>query len=244
MSREPWRTLIVDDEPPARRTLQLLLARYPDFTVVGECDHAAAAVDAIRALAPDVVFVDVQMPGATGIDVIHEAGLDVVPVVIFTTAYAEYAIPAFEAHALDYLLKPFSDDRFDATMRRVIRSLASARPASVGVDQTLTIKEAGRTLVIPIRDIDWVEAEDYCTRIHAGARRPLVRRSMQQLIDALEPHGFLRIHRSSIVNVARVRELRAAGSGDAEAVLADGTTLRVSRALRADLERQLTDSGR
>jgi two-component system, LytTR family, response regulator len=233
----PWRVLVVDDEPPARRTLQLLLADYRQVTVVGECDHAAAAVEAIRALKPDVLFIDVQMPGATGLDVLREAGLDAVPIVVFTTAYAEYALPAFEAHAFDYLLKPFSDERFADVMTRVLRALDAARPAAVSSGpRKLTIRDAGRTLVIPVGEIDWIEAEDYCTRIHAGTRHPLVRRSMQSLLEELAPDGFVRTHRSSIVNVTRVREVRPLASGDAEVLLADGTIVRVSRSYRSQLD--------
>jgi len=233
----PWRVLIVDDEPPARRTLELLLERYPGFQVVEQCDHAAAAIDAIRRHAPDVLFVDVQMPGATGLDVIHEAGVDVVPVVVFTTAFAEYALPAFEAHALDYLLKPFSDERFDAVMQRVTRSLEQARPVTlssrsdIDANRALTIRDAGRTFVIPVRDIDWIEAEDYCARIHAGDRHLLVRRSLQSFLSDLGA-GFARVHRSSIVNLARVREVQPLASGDQQIVLADGATVRMSRNFR------------
>jgi two-component system LytT family response regulator len=236
----PWRALIVDDERPARQTLQVLLARHPGFVVAAEADHAAAAIDAIRRESPDVLFVDVQMPGATGFDVLKETGLDAVPIVVFTTAYAEYALPAFEAHAFDYLLKPFSDERFDDVMTRIGRALAAARPASLSSrPRSLTVRDGGRVLVIPVQEIDWIEAEDYCTRIHAGARRPLIRRSMQALLEDLEADGFVRVHRSSIVNVARVREVRSIGSGDAEAVLADGTVVRVSRALRPALEQRI-----
>lgn len=231
MTARPWRVIVVDDEPPARRTLELLLARYSAFQVVEQCDHAAAAVDAIRRHEPDVLFVDVQMPGATGLDVIREAGVDVVPVVVFTTAFAEYALPAFEVHALDYLLKPFSDERFDAVMRRVTRSLEQARPVTVDANRALTIRDGGRTFVIPIRDIDWIEAEDYCVRIHAGDRHMLVRRSLQSLLEDLGA-GFARVHRSSIVNLARVREVQPLDSGDQQIVLADGATVRMSRNFR------------
>lgn len=238
MTVRPWRVIIVDDEPPARRTLELLLQRYPGFQVVEQCDHAAAAVDAIRRHGPDVLFVDVQMPGATGLDVIHETGVDVVPVVVFTTAFAEYALPAFEAHALDYLLKPFSDERFDAVMRRVTRSLEQARPVTFAdrrgefdANRALTIRDAGKTFVIPVREIDWIEAEDYCARIHAGDRHLLVRRSLQSFLDDLGP-GFARVHRSSIVNLARVREVQPLASGDQQIVLASGATVRMSRNFR------------
>jgi two-component system LytT family response regulator len=238
-----WRVLIVDDEPPARRTLELLLARYPGFEVVEQCDHAVAAVDAIRRHQPDVLFVDVQMPGATGLDVIHEAGVDVVPVVVFTTAFAEYALPAFEVHALDYLLKPFSDERFDAVMRRVTRSLEQARPVAIDRDRALTIRDAGRTFVIPVGDIDWIEAEDYCTRIHAGDRHLLVRRSLQSFLGDLGG-GFARVHRSSIVNLARVREVQPLASGDQQIVLADGATVRMSRNYREAFAAELAARSR
>jgi two-component system LytT family response regulator len=228
----------------------LLLERYPAFEVVEQCDHAAAAVDAIRRHAPDVLFVDVQMPGATGLDVIEQAGVDVVPVVVFTTAFAEYALPAFEVHALDYLLKPFSDERFDAVMRRVTRSLEQARPVSVAAhpgdadaNRALTIKDAGRTFVIPIRDIDWIEAEDYCTRIHAGDRHVLVRRSLQSFLGDLGA-GFARVHRSSIVNLARVREVQPLASGDQQIVLADRATDRMSRNFRDSFAAELTAQSR
>ena len=236
----PWRVVIVDDEPPARRTLELLLEPYPSFEIVAQCDHAAAAIAAIRRERPDVLFVDVQMPGATGLDVIRDAGIDVVPVVVFTTAFAEYALPAFEAHALDYLLKPFSDERFDEVMRRVTRNLEQAQPASIGRDRCLTIREAGRTYVIPVCDIDWIEAEDYCARIHAGDRHTLVRRSLQSFMDELAADGFVRVHRSSIVNLARVREVQPLASGDQQLTLASGATLRVSRSFRESFDALLT----
>jgi two-component system LytT family response regulator len=176
------------------------------------------------------------MPGATGLDVIREAGVDVVPVVVFSTAFAEYALPAFEAHALDYLLKPFSDERFDAVMQRVKRGLEQARPVTVAAavgdaHRSLTIRDAGRTFVIPVREIDWIEAEDYCARIHAGDRHLLVRRSLQSFLDDLGA-GFVRVHRSSIVNLARVREVQPLASGDQQIVLADGATVRMSRSFR------------
>lgn len=238
MTARRRRVVIVDDEPPARRALELLLEPYPSFEIVAQCDHAAAAVAAIRAHRPDVLFVDVQMPGATGLDVIREAGIDVVPVVVFTTAYAEYALPAFEAHALDYLLKPFSDERFDEVMRRVTASLERATPVSMDRDRALTIREAGRTYVIPLREIDWIEAEDYCARIHAGDRHVLVRRSLQSFAEELAADGFARVHRSSIVNLSRVREVQPLASGDQQLILAGGATVRLSRSFRDSFEKQ------
>jgi two-component system LytT family response regulator len=229
-----WRALIVDDEPPARRSLQILLSRYPAILVDGECDHATAAVDAIRRSKPDLLFIDVQMPDASGLDVVHGAGIDAVPVVVFTTAYAEYALQAFEAHAFDYLLKPWSDERFAEVMGRVLRALeVAAVAASVDAEtRTLVIRDGARTVIIPIAEIDWIEAEDYCTRIHAGDRHPLVRRSLRSLLADLPPATFARIHRSSIVNLDRIRELRPTPAGDAEVLLRNGTVLRMSRTYR------------
>ena len=243
MTPRRWRVLIVDDEPPARHTLELLLEPYPGFEIVGQCDHAAAAIEAVSRHQPDVLFVDVQMPGATGLDLIRETGVDAVPVVVFTTAFAEYALPAFEAHALDYLLKPFSDERFDAVMRRVSRSLENARPVTIDPDRVLTIRDAGRTYVIPVREIDWIEAEDYCARIHAGDRHLLVRRSLQSFIDELAGDGFARVHRSSIVNLAGVREVQPLSSGDQQIVLACGTSVRLSRNYREPFAAQLSVRG-
>lgn len=236
-----WRAVIVDDEPPARRSLQVLLSGYPDIDVVAECDHAAAAIDVIRSTKPDLLFIDVQMPGATGLDVIDAAGRDTVPVVVFTTAYAEYALAAFEAHAFDYLLKPWTDERFHSVMARVRRALTVAATAASmdAATRVLTVRDGSKTLRIPVTDIVWVEAEDYCTRIHAGQRRPLVRRSMQSLAEELAPAGFLRVHRSAIVNLARVREVAPLATGDADATLSDGTVVRVSRTFRDSLHRHL-----
>jgi two-component system LytT family response regulator len=239
-TKTKWRALVVDDEPPARRTLVALLGQHSQVEVVGECEHAAQAVAAIRDLKPDILFIDVQMPGATGLDVVHIAGLDTVPIVVFSTAHADYALRAFEAHAFDYLLKPFSDERFSDVMSRVLWSLERSHPASFGSrPRALTLRDGGRTIVIPISEIDWIEAQDYCTRVHAGRQRPLVRRSIQSLLEELGGDGFLRAHRSSIVNIARVREVRPLASGDAVAVLATGAHVKVSRSYRPQLENRL-----
>ena len=234
-----WRALVVDDEPPARRAIQTLLGAFDCIEVVGESDHAEAALTAIRDLKPDVLFVDVQMPGATGLDVVHKAGLGSVPVVIFTTAYSEYALKAFEAQAFDYLLKPYSDERFQQVMARVLSLLERASLAEINrIERTVIVRDAGKTLIIPIKEIDWIEAEDYCSRIHAGTRKPLVRRTMQSLIQELDDQ-FMRTHRGAIVNLSRIRELRPLPSGEAEALLVDGTRVKVSRTNRPALESRL-----
>jgi two-component system, LytTR family, response regulator len=232
-----WRALIVDDEPPARRTLRLLLDAEPGVEVVGECDHGGAAVDAVRSLRPHVLFLDVQMPGLTGLDVLEDVGLDAVPVLVFVTAYDQYALRAFEAQALDYLLKPFSDERFGAVMRRVRRTLAER--ARGFENRRLIVRDGARTLVLPWDDIDWIEAEDYCIRIHAGAAHPLVRQSLRATLARLDASRFVRIHRSAVVNLDRVRRVHALPSGDAEVVLADGRILRASRSYRAALDTRL-----
>jgi two-component system LytT family response regulator len=231
--RRAWRALIVDDEPLARRTLRLLLEGLPDAEIAGECDNGAAAVAAIRERRPDVLFLDVEMPGESGLDVLRTVGLAAIPVVVFVTAYDRYALRAFEAHALDYLLKPFSDERFADVVERVRDRLKGRAPAS---QPQLIVRDGGRTFVLPWSDITWIEAEDYCIRIHAGRHRPLVRRSIRAILDQLDPEVFIRIHRSAAVNVTQVRAVRPLSSGDAEVLLSDGTAVRMSRTYRAAFE--------
>lgn len=232
--RGPWRVLIADDEPPARRTLGLLLAGEPDFTVSAECEDGAIALEAIARDRPDVVFLDIQMPALTGLDLVWSLGANDAPAVVFVTAFDEFAVRAFDAGAVDYLLKPFSDERFKQCLARVRRTLGErARGRLAG---RIIVRDGRRTLVIPWSEIDRVEAEDYYVRIYAGDRRPLLRRSLQSLADELDPVRFARVHRSTIVNVERVRQIAALPSGDAEATLCDGTTVRVSRSYRMALQ--------
>lgn len=252
-SGHPWRTLVVDDEPPARHTLRLLLQRHPDFALTTECAHGEDAIAAIRADAPDVLFLDVQMPGLDGFDVLRAIGPSTVPAVIFVTAYDQYALRAFETHALDYLLKPFSDERFEAVLDRVRARLRERNQASIGARltamlattgpspelQQLVVRDGGRTLVIPYDDITWIEAEDYYVRVHTKARQTLARLSLRALAASLDPRVFVRVHRSAIVNVRCVREVEPLASGDQRLVLADGTELRVSRTYRGELETRL-----
>lgn len=240
-----WRALIVDDEPLARRTLRLLLEAQPDVEIAGECEHGEAAVAAIRQLHPDVVFLDVEMPGVSGMDVLREVGATAVPVVVFVTAYDRYAVRAFEAHALDYLLKPFSDQRFADTVERVRGALKHRRlgEAEKRLDawlrdkarerRELVVRDGARTFVLPWNDIEWISAEDYCIRIHAGRQNPLVRHSLQSILSQLDPILFARAHRSAIVNLEKVREVRPLSAGDSEVVLSDGTVVRMSRKYRA-----------
>ena len=248
-----WRVVIVDDEPPARQTLRLLTSAAEGFTIVAECTHGEEAVAAVREAAPDVLLLDVQMPGMDGFDVLRTLGPSAVPAVVFVTAYDRYALRAFETHALDYLLKPFSDERFAEVMSRVRlrlqeRSLAAAgrrlpallesaepRPA-----RQLVVRDGGLTVVIPWDDIVWIEAEDYYARIHTRDRRTLVRLTLKSLVDMLEPGRFVRVHRSAIVNVGCIRQVEPLASGDQRLVLGDGTAIRVSRTYRAGLEEALS----
>jgi two-component system, LytTR family, response regulator len=247
-----WRVVLADDEPPARDTLRLLLAGAPDFTIVAECAHGEEAIEAVRRESPDVLFLDVQMPGQDGFDVLRRLGTTSVPALVFVTAYDRYALRAFEEHALDYLLKPFSDERFADVLQRVRERLREKRQAETGrklaalLDspaprvgpQQLIVRDGGRTLVIPYDEIVWIEAEDYYVRIHARQKRTLARIPLKSLADELDDR-FVRVHRSAIVNVACVREMEPLASGDQRLLLSDGTELRVSRTYRPALEERL-----
>jgi two-component system LytT family response regulator len=239
-----WRTIVVDDEPLARDTLRLLLIRQEDFAIVAECSHGAEAIDAIRRERPDVLFLDVQMPEVDGFDVLRQLEPGTVPVVIFVTAFDRYALQAFEQHALDYLLKPFSDERFAVVVERTRvrlreRTFASmAGPlldllATAPQQRQLVVRDGSRTIAVPHDDILWIEAEDYCARLHMRSRTLLVRESLRALEESLERAGFVRVHRSAIANVACIRELEPVSSGDQRLTLSDGTVLKVSRTHRA-----------
>lgn len=242
----PWRTVVVDDEPLARQTLRLLLAREADFAIVAECGHGADAIDAIRRECPDVLFLDVQMPEVDGFEVLRRLEPGTVPAVIFVTAFDRYALQAFEQHALDYLLKPFSDERFAIVLERTrvrlrertfasmvgrLSALLSATEAQER--RQLVVRDGGRTVVIPHDEILWIEAEDYCARIHLRERTFLVRDSLRALGNSLDRSGFVRVHRSAIANVACIREIEPLASGDQRLTLSDGTVLKVSRTYRA-----------
>ena len=227
-------TVIVDDEPLARTNLRVLLRRCSDVAIAGECGSGMEALEEIRRKRPDLVFLDVQMPECDGFDVLEMLGRDVPPAVIFVTAYDQYALKAFEAGALDYLLKPFDDARFELALSRAREKIRRHRPA-LGSGR-LTVKSGGQILFLEANDIDWIEAEDYYACLHVGARRHLLRRSMSELEKDLDPNAFCRIHRSAIVNLARVRALQLNRSGEYEALLNDGTTLPISRRYRRQIQ--------
>jgi two-component system, LytTR family, response regulator len=230
-----WSVCIVDDEPPARRALEWLLAKHPDVVIVGSCGDGEAAVTMIREHRPDVVFLDVQMPGGDGFDVLSAVDPQP-PAVVFVTAFDTYAVRAFDVRAVDYLVKPFSDERFALVVSRVRDVLARRLPPP----GPLVVKDGFRTYALPTQDIEWIEAEDYYVRIHAGPHQPLVRRTLQSLLESLEPLGFARVHRSAAVNLRHVRQVRPLAGGDAEIVLASGHVVRLSRNRRVAFQALLS----
>jgi two-component system, LytTR family, response regulator len=256
--------LIVDDEPLARRTIRGLLRDDPEVKVVGECGGGREAVESIRRQPPDLLFLDIQMPGMDGFEVLSQIELELVPAVIFITAYDAYALRAFEVHALDYLLKPFTDERFKEALTRAkshvelreakavtqsLRALLRERDsasASAGRNDFLTrfiVKRGGRVIFVNSADVDWIEADDYYIKLHVGSRAHLLRLSMKELEGRLDPQSFWRIHRSAIINLDRVKELRQRRNGNYVVALADGTELKLSRDRRERL-RQLLAGGR
>lgn len=232
------RAVIVDDEPPARRNLSLLLARDPEIEIVAECGSGPDAPAEIRRTKPDLLFLDVQMPEADGFDVLELLGKDVPAAVIFVTAYDQYAIKAFEAGALDYLLKPFDDKRFAVALARAKEKIATSRNLPRQLDRII-IKSAGHVDFINPHDVDWIEAADYYAALHVGPRTHLLRRTIAELEQDLDPAMFCRIHRSAIVNLSRVRGLKLNEDGDYTVELTSGATLRLSRTHRKQLQSRL-----
>lgn len=266
------RALIVDDEPLARRGVRQLLAAHPDIVVVGECRNGREALRAFDAVSPHLVFLDVQMPGLDGFGVLRARQNRPMPFIVFVTAYDEFAVRAFEAHALDYLVKPLGVARFDATIERVRGRLrlveagelaarlsallateakrhlsgspARGRADLAGPAQRLAVPTETGQLLLDLAEITWIEARDYYAGIHAGGRRHLVRESLASLEKRLDPSQFIRIHRSALVRIDRVRELRATGTDNCVVVLADGTEIPVSRRRRERLAAVIRTTGR
>jgi two-component system LytT family response regulator len=249
------RVLVADDEPLARRGVRQLLARHPDMTVVGECRNGAETLSALDTLAADLLFLDVQMPEMNGFEVIEAAGANRMPLIVFVTAYDNFAVQAFETHALDYLVKPLNVERFEAMLARVRERLklngdarlAAQLQALLAVERAerkkpgierLTVSTEMGDLVLPAADIDWIEADDYYARLHAGSKTYQLRESLHSLQSRLDPESFVRTHRSFLVQLNRVREVHTKiGGGDI--VLRDGSRLPVSRRNRAMLKRLL-----
>ena len=241
--QEKIRTMVVDDEPLARTSLRLLLRQDAEVELVGECGSGKEALAQIRRKRPDLVFLDVQMPECDGFDVLEQLGTDLPPALVFVTAYDQYALQAFEAGALDYLLKPYNDARFERALRRAKERIGQGK-AQAGKVERLAIKNAGEVVFLKIAEIDWVEAADYYVCLHAGAKTHLLRRSMAEVERELEAGSFCRIHRSAIVNLERVRRLESGEDGGVEAVLTTGARMRVSRRYRRELQERMKVGGK
>ena len=245
------RCLVVDDEPLGRDRIVSLLRAIPDAEVVGECENGAAAIQAIGEQAPDLLFLDVQMPEVDGFGVLASIPMPIAPAVIFVTGYDQYAMKAFEVHAQDYLLKPYDPDRFymayqhaaariradrssdtNARLMAMLEDMEGRRPRRTRVP----IRTAGRVFFLPVEEIDWLEAADNYVRIHASGEVHVVRQTLQRMEETLPPGSFVRIHRSAIVNVGRIREIQPWFGGEYVVLLREGTKLHTSRRYRAKLE--------
>ena len=245
------RTLIVDDEEPARELLRTFLADWPEVDIVGEAADGAAAIDAAARLAPDLIFLDVQMPRVSGFDIVAALDERAMPLVVFVTAYDEYAIRAFEVSACDYLLKPFDAERMAATMRRVIaRRAEPARGAHAELQtllgewnrakgRQLVVKTDGRHVFLDMDDIEWIEAVGKDVRLYLTAKNILVRESMNALANRLDTHRFVRIHRSAIINRAFVREAQPWFKGDYVFIMKSGARVTSGRSYREQVRRLL-----
>jgi two-component system, LytTR family, response regulator len=244
------RALIVDDEPLARDTLRLLLRDDAEVELVGECS-GADAIALIEKTPPDILFLDVQMPEVNGFDVLEAIGTDAVPGVVFVTAYDEYAVRAFDVHAVDYLLKPFDDARFARALARVKARARLGKPDERlpplirdhwQLQRRFVVRARDRMLVVPADEVDWIEAADYYASLHVGPKTHLVRQSLTELAQRLDPEHFVRVHRSAIVNVDRVREIQRLEHGDCVLVLGDGAQVKLSRTRRRDFDRLFSGS--
>jgi two-component system LytT family response regulator len=253
-----YRALIVDDEPLARKKIRRMLSGESDITVVGECADGPSAVSAIINLNPDLVFLDVQMPEMDGLEVVRAVGPRRLPALVFVTAFDTYALQAFETEALDYLLKPFDPMRFRETLQRVrrrlggqggeefseqIRQLANRFGSESKYLQRLVVKTGERVLLLNIGEVDWLEAAGNYVCVHAGKQSHIVRDSLAHLESRLDPAHFARIHRSTVVNLDRIRELRPHWHGDYKIILQSGQVLPLSRRHREALTKKLGIQG-
>ncbi len=250
----PVTVIVVDDEPLAREGVRALLAEDPDIAVLQLCASGQSAIRAIVDLSPNIVFLDVQMPGMSGFEVIRTVGVDRMPFIIFTTAFDQYALDAFEAHALEYLLKPFSDERFTVALTRAKQFVRDKRLAELGqrlsslladeanpgrsrdFAERLTFRGTGRTYFVSVASIDWIEGAGYYANVHAEGKQHLLRESLTSLTSRLDPSQFIRVHRSAILNVRCVKEIRSSPNRDSIAVMADGTRVRLARGARGRLQ--------
>lgn len=264
MSEASLRVLIVDDEPLARQRIAELLEGLPGIEIAGYATNGEGAIEEIRELDPDLVFLDVQMPVKTGLDVVREIGPDAMPPTIFVTAFDQYALHAFDVAAVDYLVKPFDDERFEQALRRarraieleqvgqlaerlrsVLRGASSGAkepaqaPREAGYLERIAVESRGQVRVVPVEAIDYITASAAYVVLHTGRERLVVRERLQELEERLDPARFIRVHRSTIVQLGRVVTLLRGGGGDYAVRLQDGTELKVSRGRVEELERKL-----
>ena len=267
MTNRLLRVLIVDDEPLGRERVAALLRKEPDVEIVGMLGDGVAAAKAIRSLAPDLVFLDVQMPGMTGLEVVRTVGPASMPTTVFVTAYDKHAVAAFDLAATDYLVKPFDDERFEQAFRRarratrleeasklrekllaVLREVGDQAPdigkpaaAEAGARhlERIPVESRGKVRFIPVSEIDYILASGPYAELVVGDRKHLIREAMQNLEDQLDPARFFRVHRSAIVQLDRVDALLKAGGGDCDIQLRNGVKIRVARSRREELEKRL-----
>lgn len=248
------RTLIVDDEPPARKRLRKLLKDETEFEIVAECGNGIKAIEAIETLEPDLVFLDIQMPEVDGFDVLMSITEEKMPMVVFVTAYDQYAVQAFKIHALDYLLKPFDRDRFTSALARIREQIQQASMNDLrgkidrlldklqlkrGYTRRVLVKSAGRISFLNASEIDWIESAGNYLRVYVGNEIHLMRQTLTRMEKQLDPERFARIHRSAIVNLDRIKEMIPSIKGEFEVVLKTGRRLILTRKYRASVEQRL-----
>jgi two-component system, LytTR family, response regulator len=245
------RTLVVDDEPLARERVRSLLEAQDGIEVIGECSDGLQAIEVIESKQPELVFLDVQIPELDGVQVVERIGVEKVPVVVFVTAYDQYALQAFEVHAVDYLLKPFDEERFLKALARARQAVEARRSGEVnerlfalirdlkappGFLERLVVKTSGRLFFLRVDEIDWIESSGNYVALHVGEENHLLRETMGGIEAKLDPARFIRIHRTSIVNIDRIKELQPLFHGEYEVVLRNGKTLTLSRGFRDRLQ--------
>jgi len=233
------RVVIVDDELLARQRIEDLLAKEPNVEIAGIARDGNEAVDVIRKLRPDLVFLDVQMPGRTGVEVAEMLGADAMPATIFTTAYEHFALKAFDVAAIDYLVKPFDDERFTQALARARKTIATQPAPKSEYLERIPVESRGQIRVVPVALIDYITASGPYAELHIGDRTFAIREKMQTLEEKLDPAVFFRIHRSAIVRLDRIDTLLHAAGGDYAVRLKDGTELSVSRSRREELEERV-----
>ena len=266
------RVLVVDDEPLARSGIGKLCGKDPELELVGACADGRSAIATIEQIEPDLLLLDIQMPEMDGFEVLQAVGPESMPQVIFVTAYDQFAVQAFEVHALDYLLKPFDDERFFEAIERAKQAIrgadlglfrsrllgllaeagmgdAEATPTQrdagassalrAGYLTRIAVKEAGRVVLVRVEEIDWIEAADYCAKLHTRNRVHIIRASLKSLEQQLNPAHFFRVSRSAIVNLDRIQEIQPFARGSQIVILKDGTRVTMSRTRRAALESML-----